>query len=65
MRTYDLGDKATGIIADENDWNRTGPRIVTPKQKAWGTVIGIFVAPTAVLIRTDADKTYCIRVDII
>jgi hypothetical protein len=63
VRTYDLGDRATGLVADENDWNKTGPQIITPKRKAWGEVIGVFAAPTAVLIRTDAGETYCIRVD--
>ena len=63
-RTYDLGDNATGFVADENDWNKTGPRIITPRKRAWGTVIGLFVAPTAVLVRTSSGETYCIRVDI-
>lgn len=64
MRTYDLGDRATGVIADENDWNKTGPRVITPKTRAWGIVVGVFAAPTAVIIETDKSETYCIRVDI-
>lgn len=64
MRTYDLGDRATGLVANETDWNKTGPRIITPKRKAWGTVIGVFAAPTAVIVQTDNGETYCIRVDI-
>jgi hypothetical protein len=63
MRTYDLGDNATGFIADENDWNKTGPRIITPKRRAWGIVTGVFAAPTAVVVRTDDGKSHCIRVD--
>jgi hypothetical protein len=63
-RTYELGDSATGIIADENDWNKTGPRIITPRKTAWGTVTGIFATTrNAVMIRTATGQTYCIRVD--
>jgi hypothetical protein len=65
MRTYDLGDNATGVIADENDWNRRGPRIVTPRKTAWGTVTGLYSnSDNAVIIRTDSGETHCIRVDI-
>jgi hypothetical protein len=64
VRTYELGDNATGVIADQNDWNRTGPRIVTPRKTAWGTVIGVFAARTAVMIQAKDNQTYCIRVDI-
>jgi hypothetical protein len=64
MRIYELGERATGIVADENDWNKTGPRIVTPKRRAWGIVVGIFAVPTAVIVQTDSGESYCIRVDI-
>jgi hypothetical protein len=63
MRSYDLGDRATGLVADENDWNKTGPRIITPRTTKWGTVTGLFAAPTAVIIQTDYGETYCVRVD--
>jgi hypothetical protein len=64
MRTYDLGDNATGFIADENDWNKTGPRIIAPKRRAWGTVTGLFAnTNNAVIIKTSANETLCIRVD--
>lgn len=63
MRNYDLGERATGPIADENDWNKTGPRIKTPRKLAWGIVVGVFTVPTAVVIQTDAGESYCIRVD--
>jgi hypothetical protein len=65
MRTYDLGDKATGVVADENDWNKTGPRIIKPRKTAWGIVTGIFAnSRNAVTIMSDNGETYCIRVDI-
>lgn len=65
MRTYDLGDKATGVVADENDWNKTGPRIIKPSKIAWGIVTGIFAnSRNAVTIMSDNGETYCIRVDI-
>jgi hypothetical protein len=64
VRSYDLGDRATGIVANPDDWNNTGPRIITPKRKAWGTVVGVFAVSTAVVIQTDAGESYCIRVDI-
>ena len=65
MRSYDLGDSATGIVADENDWNNKGPRIIQPKRTAWGTVTGLFAnTKNAVIIQTDKCETYCIRVDV-
>lgn len=64
MRSHELGDRATGAIADENDWNRTGPRIIAPKRKAWGIVTGLFAnTNNAVIITTSNDETLCIRVD--
>jgi hypothetical protein len=64
MRTYELGQQATGVVADENDWNKTGPRIKTPRKRAWGTITGVFAVPTAVIIETASGESYCIRVDI-
>ena len=64
MRIYDLGERATGLVADENDWNQTGPRIKTPRRKAWGTVVGVFAVSTAVVIQTDAGESCCIREDL-
>lgn len=63
-RKYDLGDRATGIVADENDWNRTGPRVIKPKRTAWGTVTGLFgTSNIAVIIKTNTGESLCIRVD--
>jgi hypothetical protein len=63
-RKYELGDKATGVVADENEWNRTGPRIIRPKRTAWGAVTGLFGASdTAVIIETNTGESLCIRVD--
>jgi hypothetical protein len=65
MRTYDFGDRATGLVADENDWTKTGPRMIHPLTRKWGTVTGIFTnSRNAVTIQTASGETYCIRVDV-
>jgi hypothetical protein len=65
MRTYYFGERATGVIANPDDWNKNGPRVITPRKRAWGIVIGVFAnSRNAVTIQTDANETYCVRVDL-
>lgn len=65
MRVYDFGDSATGIVANPDDWTKTGPRVKKPRTTKWGIVTGLFAgANNAVSIQTDNGETYCIRVDI-
>lgn len=59
----DLGQVVTGIVADENDWAKAGPRIITPRRTVTGIVTGLFMlCPSAATIRTDAGETVCVRV---
>lgn len=59
----DFGDRATGVVANENDWGSAGPRIIPPRRTVTGTVVGLFAeAPAVVRVRTDTGETVCIRV---
>lgn len=61
--SIDFGDTATGIVANENDWTNSGPRIIRPRREITGTVIGLFAtSDKAVKVKTLEGETACIRV---
>jgi hypothetical protein len=61
--TIDFGDTVTGVVANENDWTSSGPRIVRPRREVTGTVIGLFAnSRTAVTVKTPAGESLCVRV---
>jgi len=62
-RRYDFGDTATGVVANENDWGSSGPRILAPRRMVTGTVVGLYPqAPAVVKVQTPAGETCCIRI---
>ena len=59
----DFGDTVTGHIADENDWTKSGPRLVTPKRTFTGTVTGLFAdEPRAAKVTNRAGEQRCVRI---
>lgn len=59
----DFGDTVTGHIADENDWTKSGPRIITPKRTFTGTVTGLFTdEPHAAKVTNRAGEQRCVRI---
>lgn len=61
--SYDFGDRATGVVANENDWGSTGPHIARPRRVVTGTVVGLYPeAPSVVKVQTAAGDVFCIRV---
>lgn len=60
--TIDFGDTVTGIVANENDWTNSGPRITRPRRTVTGTVVGLFADSSAVKVQTPAGETLCVRV---
>lgn len=63
MTGPDFGDTVTGIVADENDWTGSGPRMLRPRRTVTGTVVGLFAdSHAAVRVKTVAGETVCVRV---
>lgn len=59
----DLGDRATGVVSDENDWGGKYPRPITPRRIVTGTVMGVYPgAPDVVKVETDRGETCVIRI---
>jgi hypothetical protein len=64
-KLLDIGTTVEGVICDEHDWGGKNPRILHPRRRIGGTVIGIFTAaPNVVKIKTQFDTEYCIRTDL-
>lgn len=62
MTGYEFGDEVTGVVADENDWGKSGPRIVQPRREATGHVVGMYsTAADVVTIQTGDGERVCIR----
>jgi hypothetical protein len=62
--TIDFGDTVTGIVANENDWTNSGPRILRPRREVTGTVVGLFAnSERAVTVKTPAGETVCVPGD--
>jgi hypothetical protein len=58
----DLGDRASGVVANENDWGGKNPEIIRPRRVASGVVVGLYPgAPDVVKIRTSGGETLVIR----
>lgn len=59
----DFGDTVTGIIANENDWTNSGPRIIRPRREITGTVTGLFaLSDKTARIKTPEGETACVRI---
>lgn len=60
---YGFGDTVSGVVANENDWGTSGPRIISPRRVVAGTVVGLYAAaPAVVKVQTRGGEVCCIRV---
>lgn len=65
VRKLDFGDRATGVVCDENDWGPRGPLARRPRRVVSGTVVGLFAdAPAVATVQTHTGETLCIRTDL-
>lgn len=63
MTGYDFGDRVTGVVADENDWGSSGPRIIPPRREVTGVVVGLYsAAPAVARVQTPDGERLCIRI---
>lgn len=60
-----FGERANGIVCDENDWGGKNPPMIRPRKRVWGTVNRVFpAAPNVVGVETMDGEHYVIRTDV-